>query len=92
MTMLPASPKPRLLDQVRSALRVRGYSYRTEQSYVDIIRRFILFHQKQHPRDLGPQAISPYLAYLAEERNVAPSTLCASASPHETLHVLNTSI
>lgn len=73
--------KPKLLDQVRTAIRLRGYSYRTEEAYIATIRRFIFFHQKQHPADLGSQAIVPYLAYLAEQRNVAPSTqnaaLCA---------------
>jgi integron integrase len=60
---------------------MRGYSYRTEESYIAIIRRFILFHGKQHPADLGTQAIVPYLAWLADERHVSPSTqktaLCA---------------
>lgn len=72
---------PKLLDRVRTAIRMRGYSYRTEESYTAIIRRFIYFHDKQHPADLGPQAIVPFLAFLADERHVSPSTqksaLCA---------------
>ena len=44
---------PRLLDRLRESLRVRHYSLRTEGSYLDWVRRFILFHGKRHPRDLG---------------------------------------
>lgn len=82
-------PKPKLLDRVRTAIRMRGWSYRTEESYTSIIRRFILFHGKQHPADLGPRAIVPFLAYLAEERNVAPATqnaaLCALVFLYESV-------
>jgi len=49
---------PRLLDQVREAIRVRHYSYRTEQSYVGWIRRFILFHGKRHPAQIGLLPVS----------------------------------
>jgi hypothetical protein len=45
--------QPRLLDRVRDRLRVKHYSYRTEQSYVHWIKRFILFHGKRHPADMG---------------------------------------
>jgi hypothetical protein len=45
--------EPKLLDQLRGRLRVKHYSIRTEQSYVDWVRRFVLFHGKRHPRDLG---------------------------------------
>ncbi|MCE2959717.1 MAG: integron integrase [Luteolibacter sp.] len=72
---------PKLLDRVRTSIRQRGYSYRTEESYIAIIRRFIHFHHKKHPADLGPQAIVPYLSWLADERHCSPSTqksaLCA---------------
>jgi len=66
--------KPKLLDQVRDALRVRHYSLRTEQAYVYWIREFILFHNKQHPDNLGEDAVSRFLSHLATERNVAAST------------------
>ena len=60
-------PKPRkLLDQVRDALRVKHYAYRTEESYVQWIRRFILFHNKQHPKDMGEAAVEAFLTHLAE--------------------------
>ncbi len=65
---------PRLLDQVRSALRVRHYSLRTETVYVDWIRRFILFHGKRHPKDMGVGEIQAFLSWLATERGVSSST------------------
>ena len=49
MTPLPK----KLLDQVRDAIRVRHYSYRTEETYMQWIRRYILFYDKQHPKDMG---------------------------------------
>ena len=74
-------PRPRLLDQVRQALRLRHYSVRTEKSYVRWIRRFVLFHGKRHPADLGGDEVTKFLSWLAEERHVSPSTqtqaLCA---------------
>jgi integron integrase len=65
---------PRLLDQVREAIRVRHYSYRTEQSYVGWIRRFILFHGKRHPAQMGAPELEAWLSHLAQERNVAAAT------------------
>ena len=66
--------KPKLLDQVRRAIRVRHYSIRTEHSYVDWIRRYILFHNKRHPRTMGAPEINEFLSYLASDLNVASST------------------
>jgi site-specific recombinase XerD len=65
---------PKLLDQVRAAIRVRNYSIRTEKSYVSWIRQYILFHDKKHPRDMGEREVSSFLSYLASQRNVAAST------------------
>jgi len=65
---------PRLLDQVRAALRLRHYSRRTETSYVNWIRRYILFHGKRHPREMGHREVEAFLSSLAVERNVAAST------------------
>lgn len=65
---------PRLLDQVRQHLRVRHYSIRTEQAYIDWIKRFILFHGKTHPKNMGETEISAFLTHLAADRNVAAST------------------
>ena len=70
----PAGPAPRLLEQVRNAMRVRRYSYRTEQSYVEWIKRFVHFHGRRHPREMGAAEVSAFLTNLARERNVAAST------------------
>jgi hypothetical protein len=67
-------PKPRLLDQVRGAICQRHYSYRTEQTYIHWIKRFIFFHGKRHPADMGRAEVAAFLTYLAQERNVAAAT------------------
>lgn len=64
----------KLLDQVRERLRARHYSIHTEKSYVSWIRRFILFHGKQHPRILGVKECEAFLTHLAVNRHVAAST------------------
>jgi integron integrase len=70
-----ATPAPRkLLDRVRWHLRVKRYSIRTEQAYVDWIRRFILFHNRRHPDQMGEEEITAFLSHLAVDRNVAAST------------------
>ncbi len=66
--------KKRLLDQVRDTLRTLHYSYRTEEAYVDWIRRFILFHDKRHPAEMGAPEIQAFLTHLATERHVSAST------------------
>lgn len=66
--------EPRLLDRVRDSIRVRHYSLRTEQTYIQWIRRFILFHNKHHPDDMGKKEIEDFLTYLAVNRKVAAST------------------
>ncbi|MFL6622671.1 MAG: integron integrase [Sulfurifustis sp.] len=66
--------KPRLLDQLRAQIRLRHYSIRTEQVYVDWCRRFILWHNKRHPRDMGAPEVEAFLTHLAVERNVSAST------------------
>jgi integron integrase len=65
---------PRLLDSVRAAIRLRHYSYRTEKAYVDWIRRFILFHGKRHPRDMGGPEVAAFLSHLASDRRVSSAT------------------
>ena len=67
-------PPRRLLDQVRDAVRVRHYSYRTEQAYVGWIRRYVLFHGKRHPAEMGAAEVSAFLSALATERGVSAST------------------
>ncbi len=68
------SSAPKLLDQVRDAVRTLHYSIRTEQAYVNWIRQFILFHNKRHPRDMGADEVQSFLTYLAARRNVSAST------------------
>ena len=65
---------PKLLDRVRWHLRSKRYSIRTEEVYVDWVRRFIIFHHKRHPDEMGEEEISGFLSYLAVEKNVAAST------------------
>ena len=69
------SPKQRkLLDRVREAIRVRHFSRATEKAYVGWIRRFVLFHDKRHPLDLGEPEISQFLTHLAVRERVSAST------------------
>ena len=68
------APKPKLLDQVRDAIRVRHMSLRTEEAYVHWIRRYIVFHRKRHPWEMGPVEITQFLTALAVERRVSAST------------------
>ena len=68
-------PRPRkLLEQVSDLLRVKHYSYRTEQTYLQWIRRYILFHNKTHPKDMGSPEIEAFLTHLAVQEQVAAST------------------
>jgi integron integrase len=68
-------PKPKkLLDQVRDTLRLKNYAYRTEQTYIDWIERYIRFHHIRHPREMNVPEIEAFLTHLAVQRNVAPST------------------
>ena len=69
-----SNPPIKLLDQVRSKIRLKGYSIRTEKSYVEWIRRFILFHHKRHPKEMGKAEIESFLSHLVIQRNVASST------------------
>jgi integron integrase len=75
MTIDSFAPRPpRLLDQVRDALRLRHYSLRTEQSYLGWIKRFIFFHDKRHPREMGAAEVEAFLTWLAVEGRVSAST------------------
>ncbi len=67
--------KPKkLLDQVRDTLRRKQYAYRTEDTYLNWIRQYILFHEKKHPKDMGESEVLDFLSFLAKERKVAAST------------------
>jgi len=70
----PSPQPPKLLDLVRDRIRVKHYSIRTETQYVQWVRRFILFHGKRHPRDMGAPEVEPFLTHLAVEGHVAAAT------------------
>ncbi len=65
---------PKLLEQVRDRIRAKHYSFRTEESYVGWIRRFILFHHKTHPAQMGAKEVEAFLSHLAVDRKVSAST------------------
>jgi integrase len=65
---------PKLLDQVRDRIRVKHYSIRTERQYVQWIKRFILFHGKRHPQEMGATEVEAFLTHLAVEGKVSSST------------------
>jgi site-specific recombinase XerD len=65
---------PRLIDQVRSVIRLKHYSLRTEEAYWQWIKRFILFHGKRHPNEMGEAEVGAFLTHLAVDKNVAAST------------------
>jgi len=71
---LPITNKPKLLDQVRDVIRRKHYSIRTEQAYVDWIKRFIIYHDKRHPSEMAEEEVTEFLTHLARDRHVAPST------------------
>ena len=73
----PISPAPqekKLLDQYRDALRIKHYSPRTEDTYIQWVRNYILFHNKRHPKEMGIPEIGQYLTHLATKQQVAAST------------------
>jgi site-specific recombinase XerD len=72
--MVTKAPAPKLLDRVRSTMRLHRYSRQTQKSYVGWIRRFILFHGKRHPAQMGSQEVTAYLSWLATEKRVSAST------------------
>ena len=78
MASLPPSPAatqpPKLLNRMRDHLRTRHYSIRTETAYVDWARRFILFHGKRHPQEMGAPEVEAFLTHLAVDRQVSAST------------------
>lgn len=69
-----SEPPPKLLDQVRDRIRRLGYAKRTEISYVQWIKRYIHFHGKRHPKEMGKAEVESFLTYLAVERHVAATT------------------
>ena len=74
------NPKARLLAQVREVSRVRHYSIRTEQAYVNWIKRYIFFHNKRHPADMGEDEIRSFISELASKKSMAASTQTVALS------------
>jgi integrase len=74
LSALRRNAPPRLLDRVRLAIRARHYSIRTEEAYVAWIRRFILFHGKRHPKEMGEPEINAFLSHLATGEHVGSNT------------------
>jgi len=74
MEQIIPNPKARLLDQVREVMRLKHYSLRTEQTYIQWIKRFIFFHQQRHPREMGAPEVKAFLTDLAVRHRVAAST------------------
>jgi Phage integrase, N-terminal SAM-like domain len=68
------NPPKKLLEQVRDVIRLNHYSYRTEETYVQCIVRYILFHNKRHPKEMGVLEIEELLTHLAVEGNIAAAT------------------
>jgi integron integrase len=66
--------QPRLLDQVRHKIRLKHYSLRTEEAYAHWVKRFVLFHNKRHPRDMSATEVEQFLTALAVQRKVSAST------------------
>src|SRR5689334_676747 len=71
---MPSGKPRRFEDQLRAACRLRHYSLRTEDAYWMWVRRFILHHQKRHPREMGAAEVTAFLTHLAVVDDVAPST------------------
>ena len=73
-------PPRRLLERLSDRIRVKHYSIRTEQAYSDWVRRFILFHGKRHPREMGVNEVEAFLTHLAVAGRVSASTQNQSKS------------
>lgn len=67
-------PPKKLLEQVSDVIRLKHYSYKTEKSYVNWIKRYIIFHNKRHPKEMSGREVEEFLTHLAVKANVAAST------------------
>jgi len=91
-------PEKKIADRLREAVRRRGYSIRTEQACVNRLKRFILFHHKRHPKDMGLPEVEAFLTHLAVDEQVAASSQSQALSallfldrqvPHQDLDPLD---
>lgn len=71
---MPGQRQTPLLERVRRQIRFLHYSIRTEEAYVSHVKRFILFHKKRHPSEMGVDEVRHYLSHLADEGRVSAST------------------
>ena len=76
----PTQAKPKLLDEVRAVARMKHFSLRTEEAYAGWIKRYILFHHKRHPVEMGEEEIRQFISHLAVEENVSASTQTVALS------------
>jgi site-specific recombinase XerD len=76
---MPSNP-PKLLDRVRLAIRVRHYSHRTEECYVAWVRRYVHFHERRHPAELGAAGVQRFLVALADQANLSASSQAQALS------------
>jgi integron integrase len=74
LEVAPVRDKPKLLDLVRDVVRRKHYSIRTEQAYIDWMKRFIIYHNKRHPAEMAEEEVAQFLTYLARDLDVAAST------------------
>src|SRR5450631_1737693 len=74
LTRFVPNPKLRFMEQCREVMRFRRLALRSEQAYLDWIKRFILFHAKRHPKDMGEVEVQMFLSHLAAHLKVAAST------------------
>ena len=78
--MQPSQPRPqKRLDQVRDVIRLKHDSYRTEETYVQWIRRYILVHNQRHPKEMGVPEIEAFLTHLAVQSQVADLYACVES-------------
>ena len=82
----PVRPKPKHLDRVRHAIRTRPYSRRTEKAYMGWITRFIFFHNKRHPAEMGAAEVTQLLSSLAVRDAVRQAGIAKPASCHTFRH------
>jgi integron integrase len=68
------TPPPRLLDQMRAAIKAKHYARRTEVAYTEWVRRFVVFHRRRHPKEMGEPEVTAFLSHLATVRKVSAST------------------
>ena len=83
-----SSAQPKIADRFRAALRLRGYSYRTEQAYLQWYVRYVRFHKLRHPAEMGEPEVEAFLSHLATDLEVAASARNQASAPPEAVAML----